>query len=673
MKDMKVLLCRFAAVAIAAALFVTAVPMKALAETTWNEALEATDEYLEEHQNSEDWSNFAMARKLDSDLTDSKFVEYGEKIESTDFSEKDASEYTSALLALESIGRGGSEKSEELTKKLMEYNSSDMFFSYSSAQTKANMLQGLQGQADLNTAAYQDNKASIDSAIAALKADLAGSKESDGDYWKSWGNKDIDTTAAVADALMRYTDTAALASGASDWIIGEKAADGGYGYEYDWGTFTITGPKTNVNSTAMALIALAENGKSAQADTAVSAMMGHYLGDGTFEYDVDTYGTKVSNDMATEQADYALVAYDRSKTAGATSLFDFSDVTAVYYFSFDGSGASGTMKTQGIKAGDTKNLNANAFINSGYKFVGWKDAAGNTYTDEQAVKASKDVKLYAVWEKTDAKNRIPNTAPVVTSYTFYNLNSYYYEAMRVKTENAATGDWKLNETTGKWMFFIDGKPVKGQWVTAINPSAGSDKAGRFYFDENGEMLTGWQKLAGEDGIERWYYLNPHPDVWFGACFINTITPDGYLVDKNGAWMDPNLVSQEEIAKATEKALTGDSATGSSEKAEETKNAKKITVSVSVNGNIVSGSDEVKLNKNASAYDALKALAKKMGWSILGGGSYVKGIGGEKEKSAGPQSGWTYSVNGTTPQKSAGSYKLKDGDSVDWTFVDEPDY
>ena len=70
---------------------------------------------------------------------------------------------------------------------------------------------------------------------------------------------------------------------------------------------------------------------------------------------------------------------------------------------------------------------------------------------------------------------------------------------------------------------------------------------------------------------------------------------------------------------------------------------------------------------------LKAIAEQYGWKISGSGSYVKGIGGEMEKSAGALSGWTYTVNGDTPNKSAGSYKLKDGDSVDWKFVDGPDY
>ena len=652
-------------------LLINIMPLTAWADTdtNWKDVLESTDNYIEEHKSSEDWSTFAMARKIRADLTESKFIDYAENIENTDFSNKDSSAYTSALLALEAIGRGSSEKSEELTKKLMYYDASDNFFITSSVFTKANMLQCLQGQVDLNTSAYQKNKTKIDETIEVLKTELSNNKETDGAYWKSWGNKDIDTTAAVSDALFRYDDTKQLASDAANWIFEEKASDEGYGYSYNWSTFEINGRKSNVNSTAMALIALAENKKSDKAESAVNAMMIHYLGNGSFEYDSDTYGTMVPNDMATEQADYALVAYERSVTAGAASLFDFSDVKAVYYFSFDGNGASNSMHTQAIEEGDTGNLNANTLIRNGYRFLCWKDAEGNTYTNKQAVTASKDIALYAVWERIVTNSRDKDDDKYVDQ------DSYYDEVMRVKSPNAVTGDWKLNDS-GKWTFFIDGLQVKGRWVTAINPAAGKNKAGWFYFDEKGEMLTGWQKIKDADGIERWYYLNPHPDPWYGACFRNTITPDGYVVDENGVWLDPNIVAQEEISKITEKVMSEETASDSSngtESGEESKKEKKIYVSVSVSGNTIFGSEEVMLNKNASAYDALRALAKSSGWTVSGSGSYVKGIGGEMEKSAGALSGWSYSVNGDTPNKSAGSYKLKDGDSVDWTFVDGPDY
>ncbi|HSN59018.1 MAG TPA: DUF4430 domain-containing protein [Clostridiaceae bacterium] len=41
-----------------------------------------------------------------------------------------------------------------------------------------------------------------------------------------------------------------------------------------------------------------------------------------------------------------------------------------------------------------------------------------------------------------------------------------------------------------------------------------------------------------------------------------------------------------------------------------------------------------------------------------------------EKSAGPMSGWCFYVNGQKPGLSAGSYKLKAGDTVEWKFLQD---
>ena len=49
----------------------------------------------------------------------------------------------------------------------------------------------------------------------------------------------------------------------------------------------------------------------------------------------------------------------------------------------------------------------------------------------------------------------------------------------------------------------------------------------YYLDNSGAMRTGWVKEN-----EKWYYMGTD-----GACFINTKTPDGYMVDVNGAWID----------------------------------------------------------------------------------------------------------------------------------------
>ena len=49
----------------------------------------------------------------------------------------------------------------------------------------------------------------------------------------------------------------------------------------------------------------------------------------------------------------------------------------------------------------------------------------------------------------------------------------------------------------------------------------------YYLDSvNGDMKTGWQRING-----KWYYLTES-----GECLMNTTTPDGKKVDKDGVWI-----------------------------------------------------------------------------------------------------------------------------------------
>ena len=97
--------------------------------------------------------------------------------------------------------------------------------------------------------------------------------------------------------------------------------------------------------------------------------------------------------------------------------------------------------------------------------------------------------------------------------------------------------------------------------------------------------------------------------------------------------------------------------------------KTIIVNVKVEGvHTVMMSGEVELAKNASVYDALVKLASKNNKKVSGSSSYITGIGDLREKDYGPLSGWMYKVNGTSPQKGAGSYKLSNSDQVLWYYV-----
>ncbi len=84
--------------------------------------------------------------------------------------------------------------------------------------------------------------------------------------------------------------------------------------------------------------------------------------------------------------------------------------------------------------------------------------------------------------------------------------------------------------------------------------------------------------------------------------------------------------------------------------------------------------EVTLPEGATAFDALDtaARAQKIPVDRIGStyGVYVRGIGNVYEFGFGGESGWTYRVNGESPQISAGAYKLSSGDMVEFIYICE---
>ncbi len=71
-----------------------------------------------------------------------------------------------------------------------------------------------------------------------------------------------------------------------------------------------------------------------------------------------------------------------------------------YTVHFDANGGTGTMADQTFDAGEEKNLTANAFTLTGYRFTGWNtkaDGSGMTYTDQQNIYLMKSLTLYAQW------------------------------------------------------------------------------------------------------------------------------------------------------------------------------------------------------------------------------------------------------------------------------------
>lgn len=88
-------------------------------------------------------------------------------------------------------------------------------------------------------------------------------------------------------------------------------------------------------------------------------------------------------------------------------------------------------------------------------------------------------------------------------------------------------------------------------------------------------------------------------------------------------------------------------------------------------------DDISLPEDATAFDALieAARASRVRVDYVGSsyGVYVCGIGFVYEFGFGSESGWTYRINGSVPQMSAGAYELSDGDTVEFIYTCELGY
>ncbi|MBQ1502891.1 MAG: InlB B-repeat-containing protein, partial [Clostridia bacterium] len=73
-----------------------------------------------------------------------------------------------------------------------------------------------------------------------------------------------------------------------------------------------------------------------------------------------------------------------------------------YTVRYDANGGEGTMSDQIIRYDETVALTENAFTRAHYRFVGWKDGDGNSYSDKQSVRnlleSAGTVTLYAQWD-----------------------------------------------------------------------------------------------------------------------------------------------------------------------------------------------------------------------------------------------------------------------------------
>ena len=243
----------------------------------------------------------------------------------------------------------------------------------------------------------------------------------------------------------------------------------------------------------------------------------------------------------------------------------------LYTITFDANGGGGNMSPQPVFACDNAILRRNSFTKSGYSFKNWLTENGVAYFDGQSIgQLYGNIVLKANWDKNKSSGggsgggggggggglpaqNIPNSKP---SETMVSIDVKKAQVISDTNNSSwstdANGNWHLKITDS------NGQVVEPKNSWAVMNVVSYDALGqvkvvsnKYFFDENGKMLTGWltdsignkyfldnsmtndmgKMSVGWKQIENsWYYFNAD-----GTMLINAMTPDGYTIGSDGKW------------------------------------------------------------------------------------------------------------------------------------------
>lgn len=295
-----------------------------------------------------DWAVLALARGGYTD--EAWYGRYldavGAKVDSRDgvMHSQKYTEYSRVILGLSSIGQDATKfntgtKTYDLVSPLLSKQANGEYWAtYQGNTGTAFAIIALDSQNYFNNASGKTARAGLLDALLDVQLSSGG--------WNiSSGGADIDTTAMALQALAPYylsqTKYEALnashsyaqlqnsVSKALNFLKGKKSND--YG---------------SAEAAAQVVVALAALNRDAANDPllgdVLSSVLAYYDGEGGFLHLKD--GSDGNNQMSTEQACYALVAYDRWKT-GKSALYDMTDRPAVSSVKIDATGEATVKQT----------------------------------------------------------------------------------------------------------------------------------------------------------------------------------------------------------------------------------------------------------------------------------------------------------------------------------------
>ena len=269
-----------------------------------------------------DWLNFGLARsgvKVPQKYFDTYYenVEAAVREKNGVLSDRKYTEYSRTVLALTAIGKNPADVAGfDLLKPLADFEQ----------VTKQGINGTIFALLALDSGNYEmpeDPDAAVQATRQMYVDELLARELPDGGWTLAGGEPDVDITAMTVQALAKYReqpDAAAAVERGLAVLSSLQEPDGGY---VSWGS-------SNSESVAQVIVALTELGVPLSDErfvkndvTVADALLRFAQENGAFVHVRD--GSGGDDEMATEQAFYALAAIHRAET-GETTLYDMTDV-----------------------------------------------------------------------------------------------------------------------------------------------------------------------------------------------------------------------------------------------------------------------------------------------------------------------------------------------------------
>ena len=212
-------------------------------------------------------------------------------------------------------------------------------------------------------------------------------------------------------------------------------------------------------------------------------------------------------------------------------MYDFEDRYArampksnvVLSVRFETNGGS-MMFPQAVKCGESAKKPKDP-SKEGFEFSGWYSDAALTVPYDFASPVFENTTLYAKWKTV----RVPDDSEDESEPFFTGTPE----------KPVSNGAWMQN-TDGTWTY-VTTRRFTDTWGYIANPW-NDNKPAWFRFDGNGKMLTGWQMILW-NGSYKFFYFREAADGRRGECLIDGVSPDGYTVNKDGAWTVDGVVQE----------------------------------------------------------------------------------------------------------------------------------